>query len=51
MLSSCKHQRLFTDVTPHTERHFHFPAVGHGFEDEDTKWHDNVISNFKQFFG
>ena len=31
--SYCKRQRLFTDVTSDTERHFHFRAVGRGFED------------------
>ena len=31
--SSCERQRLFTDVTSDTERHFHFRAVGCGFED------------------
>ena len=31
--SSCLHQRLCTDVTSDTERHFHFRAVGRGFED------------------
>ena len=31
--SSCLRQRLFTDVTSDTEHHFHFRAVGCGFED------------------
>ena len=49
-LSSCKRQRLFTDVTPIPERHFHFRAVGRGFGMyEDTKWH-NIISKLKQFW-
>ena len=50
-LSSCQRQRLFTDVTPILERHFHFRAVGRGFGMyEDTKWH-NSISKLKHVFG
>ena len=31
--NSCLPQRLFTDVTLDTERHFHFRTVRRGFED------------------